>query len=43
MKMVLTAAVLSAALLLAALSAVQAKNSNPPQVETVTPTVVFGE
>ena len=43
MKMVLTAGVLSAALLLAVLSAVQAKEPNTVHPEDVTPIVVFGE
>jgi hypothetical protein len=42
MKMIVTAGILSAALLLAALSTVQAQNP-PPRSESVTPIVVFGE
>ncbi len=41
--MVLAAGVLSAALLLAVLSTVQAKELNPLKPENVTPVVVVGE
>ncbi|MGE5513432.1 MAG: hypothetical protein ACM31O_19555 [Bacteroidota bacterium] len=43
MKMVVTAGVLTAALLLAVLSTVQAQEPNPLKPENVTPVVVVGE
>ena len=43
MKMVVTAALLTAALLLAVLSAVQAQTPRQHQSESVTPTVLLGE
>ena len=43
MKMVIPAGVLSAALLLAVVSVVQAKEPNTVHPEDVTPIVVFGE
>lgn len=43
MKMVLTAGLLSAALLLAVLSAVQAKSPKQHQSDSVTPEIVLGE
>ena len=43
MKMVFTAGLLSAALLLAVLSAVQAKTPRQYQADSVTPVVVLGE
>lgn len=43
MKMVVTAGLLAAALLLALLSAVQAQTLKPHQSESVTPTILVGE
>jgi hypothetical protein len=43
MKMVLTAAILSAALLLAVVSVVEAKEPNTVHPADVTPIVVYGE
>lgn len=43
MKMVLTAGILSAALLLAVVSVVQAKEQTAEQPNDVTPVVVFSE
>lgn len=43
MRMVFTAGLLAAALLLAVLSAVQAQTPKPHQSESVTPTVLVGE
>jgi hypothetical protein len=43
MKMILTAGLLSAALLLAVLNTVQAHVSAPAQSESVTPITAFGE
>jgi hypothetical protein len=43
MKTVLTAGLLSIALLLAVLTAVQARTPHPPKFESVTPTTLFGE
>lgn len=43
MRLILTAGLLSAALILAALSAVHAQSLNEPPTDTTTPVVLVGE